>query len=97
MALSSQYRDQYPFSLRLAQPLQLIPRGQELAWAQAHPAGALVFNHDTLSAEQRQAALAVQAHRGDLGALWLAATLVAHPEYLDEGSRARDAGVAASD
>ena len=95
VALSAQYRDQYPFSMRMSRPLELLGDGEELAWAKAHPQDALVLNHKGLSEEQRAAALVVQAHRGGSEVLWQAATLVAHPEYLGN-ERTRDEGIVAT-
>ncbi|NES11910.1 hypothetical protein G3O07_22740 [Pseudomonas laurentiana] len=90
VAASAQYRDQYPFSLRLTKPLQLIPEGDELAWAQANPTGVLLVNHKAMSAEQRQAALITQTFRGSDAALWPATTLTRHPDYLSN-ERVEDA------
>lgn len=90
VAASAQYRDQYPFSLRLTKPLQLIPEGDELAWAQANPNGVLLVNHKAMSAEQRQAALITQTFRGSDAALWPATTLTRHPDYLSN-ERVEDA------
>lgn len=90
VAVSAQYRDQYPFSLRLPKPLQLVPEGGELAWAHANPTGVLLVNHKTMSAEQRQAALIAQAFRGSDAVLWPATTLANHPDYLSN-ERVEDA------
>ncbi len=90
VALSAQYRDQYPFSRRMPRALQLVDEGEELAWARANPQGVLVVNHKDLSAEQRAAALVAQPFRGGDGVLWSAATLVEHPEYLGGESADQD-------
>ena len=90
VALSAQYRDQYPFSRRMPRALQLVDEGEELAWARANPQGVLVVNHKDLSAEQRAAALVAQPFRGGDSVLWSAATLVEHPEYLGGDSAEQD-------
>ncbi|WP_166361487.1 ArnT family glycosyltransferase [Pseudomonas akapageensis] len=97
VALSSQYRDQYPFSQRMNRPLQLVPEGQELAWARANPEGALVIDHKGLTDEQRKAAQVVQRVGREDSVLWSAAALVAHPEYLGSERVERNNDLSAAD
>jgi 4-amino-4-deoxy-L-arabinose transferase-like glycosyltransferase len=97
VALSSQYRDQYPFSQRMQRPLQLVPEGQELAWARANPEGALVIDHKGLTDEQRKAGQVVQRVGREDSVLWPAATLVAHPEYLGSERMERNNDLSTAD
>lgn len=97
VALSSQYRDQYPFAQLMSRPFELVAQGQELAWVRAHPEGALVVNHNNLNDEQRAAALVAQRFRSDDDVLWQSATLIAHPEYLGNELAEQDSSLTAGE
>ncbi len=92
VAHAGKYHGEFQFPGRLTAPLTVIPRGGELAWAEANPEGALVLRHRELGAGQRAAALAVQPYRARYAVLWPAAVLRAHPEWLAGEDAGRDDG-----
>ncbi len=54
IGFSQDYRDQYPFTARLAQPAQLVPPGQEVAWANTHPQSVLIVERKKLDDKRWQ-------------------------------------------
>ena len=84
VAVTTQFEDQYPFARHMSRPLELVADDRLQAWARANPRAVLVARHKRLSEEQRAAALVVEPFRRGYAVLWQAATLAAHPDYLDE-------------
>lgn len=90
VAHPGKYHGEFQFAGRLQQPLQVIARGSELDWAKANPQGALLLRHRALDTQARTAAVFVQPYREREAALWRAATLIEHPEYLAGEDAGRD-------